>query len=149
MSYDERDAAYRAIGYRKASIRGRSISGYCLRVLARKRCLGHECACRNYRRILDHVSVWRTPKGHRVMIAEPYGASGTDLAELIKTAHTLGIAVQCDGESPYYPGRTFRIVLTEPTAQSEKEIGDDIGAESRRWLLKEILREHPPTAQTS
>jgi len=55
----------------------------------------------------DHV---RTYKG-RVVISQPYQADGAKLGAVLTKLASQGIAVRIKGDSPYYPGQTFLIVI--------------------------------------
>jgi hypothetical protein len=54
----------------------------------------------------DHVRTYKS----RVVISQPYEANG-ELGKTLAKLHEQGICVKVWGVSPYFPGRTFSIVL--------------------------------------
>lgn len=67
------------------------------------------CICKH--RLLDHRALWRDCDRQTIFTAEPYGASSEDLAELIAALHAIGLELQIEGYSPYYPGHTVLLVI--------------------------------------
>jgi hypothetical protein len=66
----------------------------------------------------DHVRTYKS----RVVISQPYEANG-ELGETLAKLHKQGICIKLWGQSPYFSGRTFSIVLwREEDSQLAKEI---------------------------
>jgi hypothetical protein len=96
--------------------RSRSGTPRCPRVVAGKRCrIGYPrmemCICQDFSSLLDHRKLWRTPNGESVLTAEPYGIDTGALASFSIECRELGLQVDVEGESPYYPGYTSLIVI--------------------------------------
>lgn len=61
---------------------------------------------------MDHTSCWKNPKGHRVLLTQPYGIYDGDLPELAAWAKKYDVRVHVDVEwSYYFPGRSIIIHL--------------------------------------
>ncbi len=57
----------------------------------------------------DHVRTYKS----RVVISQPYEAKGA-VAEVLAKLHGQGIRIRLWGVSPYFPGRTFSLLLWRP-----------------------------------
>lgn len=57
----------------------------------------------------DHVRTYKS----RIVISQPYEADG-ELGDTLANLHKLGICIRLWGVSPYYPGRTFSLLLWRP-----------------------------------
>lgn len=67
----------------------------------------------------DHVRTYKS----RVVISQPYEANG-ELGQTLAKLHEQGICVKVWGVSPYFPGRTFSIILwREEDFHVAQEIG--------------------------
>jgi len=56
---------------------------------------------------LDHVRTYK----ERVVVSQTYEAPGKQLGEMLVKLAGRGVRVRVWGISPYYPGRTFSIVM--------------------------------------
>lgn len=86
----------------------------CPQLVAGKRCVawhrhGVQCVCQRFDRLLDHARLWIPPVGGYVLTAEPYHASGENLAAFVGECSRLGLRVSLSGRSPYFPGSTLLI----------------------------------------
>jgi len=91
----------------------------CPRIVAGKRCLlgfgkwgFQSCICRRYASHLwDHTNLWRDKFNRNVLTVEPYGINAEELAPLISDVAALGLEVDIEGYSPWFPGHTVLIVI--------------------------------------
>lgn len=84
----------------------------CPLALAGRRCrgrVGEPCLCG--RRVLDHRRRWIDRDGVALLTAEPYGADGDELAELVAELAALGLRLDVGARSPYYPGSTVLLTI--------------------------------------
>lgn len=57
----------------------------------------------------DHVRTYKS----RVVISQPYEAKG-EVGEVLAKLHGQGVRIRLWGVSPYFPGRTFSLLLWRP-----------------------------------
>ena len=78
--------------------------------------------CTEYASLLDHARIWRRMDGRIIYTAEPYEATALEIAELNADLCRYQLRVTITGDSPWNPGSTFRITVTEDTPTPKKEI---------------------------
>jgi hypothetical protein len=109
--YDQWDARFAEFGYR------RSDATVCPLVAAGKRCRAWHgddaCLCQRHSRVLDHARAWLDQDGRHVFTAEPYDTDSDELEALIADLHREGLRATFSGQSPWNPGGTFLIVITD------------------------------------
>jgi hypothetical protein len=93
----------------------------CPRVILGKRCLSWQdhnakCACNKHHphHLWDHCRLWRDALNNRVLTLEPYGINGNEFAQLVANVLALGLDIQVEGYSPYYPGHSVLIIIRKP-----------------------------------
>ena len=67
----------------------------------------------------DHIRTYKS----RVVISQAYEANG-EIGETLAKLHKQGVCIKLWGVSPYFPGRTFSIVLWR---EEDFEIAQEIG----------------------
>lgn len=108
----------------------RSDARVCPRSVAGLRCLvyygsggpptgGMPCVCqrRHVQRALDHGRIWLDEDGDRVLTGEPYGLSGETLCRFVQDCRDLGLRVRVDPRSPWNPGSTLLLIVTNPNEE--------------------------------
>lgn len=95
----------------------------CPRTLVGKRCRNRyqpaSCWCSSW--LNDHGGGW-TFREERVILWEPYGAGGEELARVLAAATADGLDVRIDSASPWNPGSTVAIRFSKskhPTPPTE------------------------------
>lgn len=101
-----------------------SKSDACPRVVIGKRCLRYtsSCVCESdaVRSLFDHQRIWLTDSGARVLTTEPYHCEPSELERLMAALEPIGIKVETASHSPWNPGITKLIVLTEADQRPAK-----------------------------
>ncbi len=90
----------------------------CPRVVAGNRCfVGYPqrevCLCQRHHRLLDHGRAWIDTDGRHVVTGEPYHVADDELAALVADAESLGLTVNIAPFSPWFPGRTTLVRITQ------------------------------------
>ena len=96
-------------------------------------------ACWCLTRLNDHGGTYRTAVG-RVVMWEPYAASGEDVLEVLAAAHRDGLRVTVTGASPWNPGETFALIFEVDPAQRTDPLHATL-LPSRQWLLDQASTE--------
>ena len=115
VAQNERAAA---LGYRPSK------APVCPRVVVGKRCVlywgrSKSCSCQDRfgrRALFDHGRMWLDEEGQHVLTAEPYGASGVEVAALVTDLVELGLDLRISADSPWYPGSTILLTITRKAA---------------------------------
>jgi len=109
--YDQWDDRFAEFGYRPSD------ATVCPLVVAGKRCRAwHDddgCLCHRHHGVLDHARIWIDRGGRHVFTAEPYDTDSDELEALIADLHREGLRATFSGHSPWNPGSTFLIVITD------------------------------------
>ena len=105
------DSMFAMFGYTPSDAR------LCPRIVAGRRCLENSpsrpCVCSIYRdKAFDHARMWQDSKRRHVFTSEPYGIHGEEVVALVSDMAELGLSVRLDARSPWNPGHTILIRIT-------------------------------------